>query len=119
MFFNGIIRLQKADGRSPSPSMVTPTVSPPTGGTAVRDSFLKCRVPSASARSRASTCGSPPAQQRSLQRLSQMALLQARGLGGLPVYAANAAEATHGCPDPGRPDGPDDPRPSPAALPPP
>jgi hypothetical protein len=39
MFFCGIIRHQKADGRSPRPSTVTPTVSPPTGGTAIRDGF--------------------------------------------------------------------------------
>ena len=37
--FYGIIRHQKADGRSPLPSTVTPTVSPPTGGTAMRDGF--------------------------------------------------------------------------------
>src|SRR4051812_30713687 len=81
--------------------------------------FLKCRAPFASARSRASTYGSPPAQQRSLRRLSQMVLLQVLALGGLPISAANAAEATYGCPDPERPDGLDDPRPSPGAPPPP
>src|SRR3954453_15774743 len=48
-FFNGIIRHQKADDRSPPPAddrspppaMVTPTVSPPTGGTAIREGFLR------------------------------------------------------------------------------
>src|SRR3954465_8468888 len=81
--------------------------------------FLKYHVPSASARSRASASGSLLAKQRQMPQLPQSSLILWRGLGVLPIYVANAVAATRGCPDPWRPGAPSDPRPRPAAPPPP